>query len=349
MAGILAPAAAFAQGGLLVQGVADAELWASDTLSNFLTRNAGKPGGLARLQLWAAAEPWRRLVLYGQVEVTGGSAKPAMEEYQAVKLEQLGIRYTWTPRFVIDAGKISPIVGEFAPRRFSNRNPLIGVPDAYPTQYPVGVKLSGATKLLDYRAALVSLPVYHPVYVPEPDPIARPALGAGLTPFVGLRVSASATWGPYLSKSLKSYHQRVSAIDVSFSRGYLETFAELGLSSYDVPGRPDPVKGMAYFVEAKYTVRPRLFFAGRLELNVYQFIAQFGTNWVSTTTAFYNGELGAGIRLTASTLLKGSYRVDRWHITRENEAFVRPGGRAFAVQISQAYDVLDWVDRVRIR
>jgi hypothetical protein len=345
----LTPAVTFAQGGLLVQGLADAELWASDTLSNFLTRNAGKLGGFGRLQLWAAAEPWRRLVLYGQVEATGGPAKPAMEEYEAVQLEQLGVRYTWTPWFMIDAGKISPIVGEFAPRRFSNRNPLIGVPDAYPTQYPVGIKLSGATRFVDYRAALISLPVYHPVYVPEPDPIPRPALGAGLTPFVGFRVSASATWGPYLARSLQSYHQRVSAVDVSFSRGYLETFAELGLSSYDVPGRPDPVKGLAYFVEARYTVRPRIFFAGRFERNDYPFIAQFGPDWVSTTTAFNNGEVGAGIRLTPSTLLKSSYRVDRWHITPENKAFVRPGGKALALQLSQAYDVMNWVDRVRIR
>jgi hypothetical protein len=260
----------------------------------------------------------------------------------------------------VDAGKMSQIVGEFAPRRFSDRNPLIGVPDAYPTQYPVGVKLSGATRFVDYRAGIVSIPVSHPVYVPNPDPAPRPALGLGVKPFMGFRVAASATWGPYLNKSFsttqldgqawRSFHQRATAIDVSFSRGYLETYAELGLSSYDVPRHADPVKGMAYFIDAKYTVRPRLFFAGRFERNDYPFIAAFGpTTWAASTTAFNNGEVGVGFRVSSSTLVKTTYRADRWHVTPANQAFIRPGGRAFAVQVSQSYDVLDWVDRVRMR
>ena len=105
---------------------------------------------------------------------------------------------------MVDAGKTSPIVGEFAPRRFSDRNPLIGVPDAYPTQYPVGVKISGATKFVDYRAGIVSIPISHPVYVPSPDAAARPALGLGITPFMGFRVSASTTWGPAMRSPTSS-------------------------------------------------------------------------------------------------------------------------------------------------
>ena len=342
-----------------MQGIADVEFWASDTMSNLLTRNAGRPSGLARLQLWAAAEPWRGVVLYAQGQAATASAKPAMEEFKAAALQQLGIRYSRSSWLGVDAGKIAPIVGEFAPRRFSDRNPLIGVPDAYPTHYPVGLKLSGAMKVVDYRAGIVSLPISHPEYVPNPDAAARPAVGFGVTPFMGFRVAASATWGPYLNRSFSaaqldgrawtSFHQRATAVDVSFSRGYLETYAELGLSEYDVPRRADAVRGMAYFVEAKYTVRPRLFFAGRFERNDYPFIAAFGSTWVSTTTAFNNGEVGAGFRFSASTLVKATYRIDRWHVTPENSAFIRPGGRAFAVQVSQAYDVLDWVDRLRVK
>src|SRR5438552_1735641 len=83
---------ASAQRGLLVQGIADAELWASDTSSNLLTRNAGHPGGLARLHLWAAAEPWRRVVLYGHVEAIGGAARAAMTDERAVEVEQIALR-----------------------------------------------------------------------------------------------------------------------------------------------------------------------------------------------------------------------------------------------------------------
>jgi hypothetical protein len=357
--GGVAPASLRAQGGLLVQGIADAELWSSDTLSNLLTRNAGTPGAVARLQLWAAVEPWRRFVVYAQGEAIAGPARSPTERYGA-SLNQLGIRYTRSPAFVMDAGKMTHVVGVFASRRFSDRNPLIGVPDAYPVQYPVGAKVSGATTHFDYRVAALSLPASHENYVPNPDAAMRPAAGFGVTPFVGFRLGTSATVGPYLNQSFtttqlngqdwKHYHQRIAAVDAAFSRGYLETYAELALSSYDVPRRAEPISGTAYYVEAKYTLQPWLFVAGRFERNDYPFISSFGpTVWVARPTKFNNGELGAGLRLTATTLVKASYRVDRWTVTPENRAFVRPGGNAFALQISQSYDVMDWVDRLRMR
>jgi len=352
-----APAPLAAQGGLLVQGILDGEAWSTDTLSTLLTRNRGRAAALARLQMWAAAEPWRGVVVYAQGEATEGAARTSAVPYGVV-LDQLGVRYTRSSLIVVDVGKMPHIIGAFAPRRFSDRNPLIGGPDAYPVQYPVGVKLAGAARVIDYRVAVLSLPMSHRGYVPEPTASPRPAVGVGITPVVGLRIGGSATWGPYLNDRFTAsqlnnsdwsrYRQRIVAADLSFSRGYLETHAEVAASRYEVPRRPDPIAGTAYFVEAKYTLAPRFFVAGRYERNDYPFITAAGpTNWVARATVFSNGEVGAGYRLTATTLLKASYRTDDWRVTAENYNFVRPGGRALAMQVSQSYDVMDWVDRRR--
>src|SRR5438067_1741786 len=64
-----------AQGAVLLQGVADGEAWSTTSKSNLLTRNAGRPAELARVQLWGAFEPARHWVLYAQGEVEAGNAR----------------------------------------------------------------------------------------------------------------------------------------------------------------------------------------------------------------------------------------------------------------------------------
>src|SRR4051812_34556058 len=179
-----APARAVkAQGAILVQGIAEAEAWKTDSGSILLTRNGGQPSFLGRMHLWGAAGVGRHVVAYaaGTMETGNARTKSGTEWYA----ELAGVRYTQSNAFVIDAGKIQPVIGTFAARRYSTRNPLIGMPDGYPLQYPLGVQASGARGPFDYRAAVVSLPTYHQGYTPAPTPTARPALGAGFTPTVG--------------------------------------------------------------------------------------------------------------------------------------------------------------------
>lgn len=342
---------------VLLQGIADGEFWSTDTMSTLLRRNDGTPGVMGRLQLWGAIEPARGLVFYAYGLGERGAACPTPE----TELEQAGVRYTASRALVIDAGKITSLIGEFSNRRFSTRNPLIGEPDAYPVQYPIGVQLAGVVRAVDYALAVVNLPFYHSGYTPEPSEAWRPVMRVGVTPFIGTRIGMSYTEGPYLrddytaaalqQQDWKRYRQRVGAVDVSASVGYLELNGEAGFSRYEVPSHADPVEGYAYYGEAKYTVTPRFFVAARLERNDYPFIDHFaGPNvWVATRTDFHNEEFGFGYRLTASRLLKASYRTDKWHVNPSNAAFVRPGGRALAVQLSQSFDVMDWLDRARLR
>jgi hypothetical protein len=345
---------AHAQTNVLLQGIADGEFWSTDTMSTFLRRNDGNPGVMGRLQLWGALEPTRGLVFYAYAFGEQGAACATPE----TELEQAGVRYTASRRLVVDAGKITSLVGEFASRRFSTRNPLIGEPDAYPVQYPTGVQVSGVAKIVDYAVAMVDLPFYHAGYTPAPTRAWRPSARLGITPFIGVRLGAAFTQGPYLNdrfsaadlaqKDWDSYQQRITALDLKLSAGFFELYSEAGWSRYDVPQR-GTVDGMAYYVEGKYTFTPRLFVATRLERNDYPFINNFGGFWVANRTDFHNEEYGVGYRVSASTLLKASYRRDTWQVNPSNASFVRPGGKALAVQLSQSFDVMDWVDRARLR
>lgn len=346
-----------AQGGVQLQGIADGEFWATDTSSRPLTRNNGQPGGVGRLTMWSAVEPWSGVFLYAEGYAEGGNARDESGDFEA-ELDQLGLRYVASDAVVVDAGKMPSVVGDFASRRFSTRNPLIGEPDGYPLEYPVGLEVSGVMRGFDYRVAAVSLPVSHEDYVPDPTPTPRPALGVGYTPIVGLRIGASGTWGPYLNDSFtpaqlggfgwQHYDERVGAEDLEYAVGLLDVHAEAAQSSYDVPSRASAITGNTWYADAKYSLTPRVFVAARVESEDYPFIAPSGaTGWVSSTTDFHDTELGAGYRVTASTLLKASYRFDAWHITPANAAFLPPGGHAFAVQLSQSFDVMNWIDRAR--
>jgi hypothetical protein len=344
---LAAPAAAQ---GIQLQGIADLEGWSTDTGSNLLTRNSGDPGALVRLQMWTAVEVVRNLVAFAQAEVEGGSASTEEEKYEP-ELYQLALRYSPSARFVLDVGKSTHPMSTFAARRFSTRNPLIGSPDGYTAQYPLVVQASGSDAIFDYRIAASSLPLSHEDYVPEPGAAWRPVLGVGVTPFIGFRAGVSATWGPYLSdeysaaqlhdRDWKDYRQRIVAFDVQFSKGYLEMRGEHSRSSYDVPGSDAPDTGTDTYLEAKYTFDPRFFAAARVERNNYPFISLAGSAfWVSSRTDFDNAEFGVGYRLSESSLVKGSFRVDKWYRTDANRAFVGPGGHAIAVQFSQAFDLM---------
>ena len=351
----LAPAVrARAQGGgLLLQGIVDAEGWATDARSNLLTRDNGHPAGLARLTAWGAYEPVSKLVLYAEGEVETGNATLGRET--DVYSHQFGIRYSPSQLAVLDIGRTTPVIGTFAPRHYSTRNPLIGEPDGYSIDYPLAIKLSGESRHFDYRAALVSLPTTHDNYTPEPTARLRPALGGGVTPFVGFRLGGSFTMGPYLNKdfsptqlagqSWSDFNQTVFALDAAFSRGYLETHAEAARGTYEVPGRAN-ITGYTYYGEAKYTFTPRFFLAARAERNNYPSIRPTATGFSARLWDFVDGEFGAGFRATQSTLLKASVRGDRWWGLKDNQpGFRGRGGYAIALQLSQAFDVTSWMNR----
>ena len=343
-----------AQGGILLQGVLDAELWKTDSMSSLLARNGGRPGAMGRIGLWAAAEPWRDVVVFSQLSAEAGPGRH--EEGSELYVTQYGTRWSPSDAFILEAGKMTHIVGTFSSRWLSFRNPLVGMPDGYSLVYPLGVKVSGATSMFDWRAAVLSKPLTHEDYTVEPSHAPRPAVGVGITPVTGLRLGASATVGPYLNhelpptllagRSWRSYQQRLVAADLQLSRGYFEAFAEVTRSSYDVPGR-ETLSGITWYAETKYTFTPRLYAAARVERNDYPYIMPFdASSWIADKSDFTDVEAGVGVRLAASTLLKLSVRADHW-VPNPNPFAPQASGRALAMQLSRTFDVLDLATRKR--
>jgi hypothetical protein len=339
-------------GAVMLQGIVDGEFWSTNNSSSLLTRNGGRPAGLVRMQAWGAFQPTGSIVLYAQGEIEGGPAR--RETGTEAYTDQLGLRYVNSPAFTVDVGRFTPIIGTFSSRHFSTRNPLIGEPDGYTTDYPLGMKVSGETQHFDYRAGMVSLPTTHALYEPTPTPRLRPAFGGGYTPFVGLRIGASFTHGPYLNRDYaptalagrawSDYNQTVVAGDAEISRGYFDVHLEGARGSYEVPGVSERLVGWTYYGEVRYTITPRLFVAARVERNDYPFIhAGNGTGWLAKLTDFVDGETGFGYRFTSSSILKATVRGDRWWTRTASD------GKAFAMQWSQAFDVMDWIDRARLR
>jgi hypothetical protein len=346
-----------AQSGVLLQGVADVEGWSTTAHSNLLTRNAGRPAAIGRVQMWGAVEPLRGFMLYAQGEAQRGPTPTGRRGVE--RLDQLGLRYIVSPALTFDAGRFTPIIGNAAVLHLSTRNPLIGEPDTYGPRYPAGVKVSGELHGVDYRLGVVDVPPSHPSYVPTPSARPRPEAGIGYTPFVGFRIGVSGGVGSYLDRDTPAavlggrgwsdYHQRVLGADVRFARGYLETRGEVLRGSYDVPNRGAPIVGYAYYGEAKYTFTPRFFVAARFERNKYPFIREFGSPaWTARLVDFVDGEAGAGYRVARGTIVKASVRADRWWVAEYAPGFRGQGGPAVALQISQSFDVMGWVDRARL-
>lgn len=347
MLALMAPRVARAQERILVQGILDVEGWSTDSASRLLARNDGRTSGLARLCVWTAFEPVSGLVAYLQAEVEGGSA---LEEGTDVGIEQAGLRYTRSRALVVDAGMISPIVGMYANRHLSTRNPLIGDPDGYVVAYPLGVRVSGKTETMDYRIGVVSLPVYNDRYMPVPSAAPRVAAGGGLTPYPGVRVGVSGTIGPWLDdaipaaaldgRSWRAYEQRIVAADAEWSVGYLELRGELAHAWHDVPGHARMLHGLSWYGEGSYAFTPRLFSALRVERNDYPYLKPIGTRWPGRTIRVDNAEVGVGFRVAAGQALKVTYRRDRWGAAAAGGPLF-PDGHAVAVQLSTAFDLLD--------
>jgi hypothetical protein len=190
--------------------------------------------------------------------------------------------------------------------------------------------------------------------------VARPAIGGGVTPFTGFRIGASATAGPYLGSDdavfiaggdWRRYKQHVVAADMQVSREYFEANAELARASYDVPDRAEPAVGLTWYVETKYTFTPRFYAAVRVERNDYPYIAPLVTPfsspiWIASNSDFTDVEVGGGFRVTSSTLLKLSVRADHW-VPNPNPNAPTASGRALAMQLSQTFDVIDLMARMR--
>jgi hypothetical protein len=104
--------------------------------------------------------------------------------------------------------------------------------------------------------------------------------------------------------------------------------------------------GVAGYAEARVTVTPVVFIAARGEFNRYPFIRPVSaTAWTARRTELRAMEAGVGYRFGANTTMKATFSADRWVVTPENAGFIRPGGKAVAVQLSRSFDLVELAAR----
>ncbi|HEY3176054.1 MAG TPA: hypothetical protein VGK94_09900 [Candidatus Polarisedimenticolia bacterium] len=354
---LMVPAAPGAEDKILIEGLADAEVWDTGTRSLNLTRNDGDTATQRRLRLWTGAQftPRFQALLLGRVE--GGDANGYLgAEGTQTKLEQAWVRYSFAGPvpLVLQAGRMVAPIGGYTRRYLSSQNPLIGSPANYDVSYPYGIELAGSAGRADFMAAVVDKPVSRQIYLPEPSSSPRPALAAGVTLMTGFRLGAYATWGPYLAREVEGYlppgtrwrdfRQRVLGFDLQFSRGHFELNGELTKTLFEVPGQNDD-SGVVYYLEPRYAWSPRWFSALRVERNRQASVwLPYMAGWYVTDDRSWDVEAGAGFRIDPHTVLKVSYRVEREDSGPASSPVV---DHALAVQLSCGFDVRSWFERPR--
>ncbi len=225
--------------------------------------------------------------------------------------------------------------------------------------------------------AVLDEPLANEKYVPGSDSAWRPGFGIGVSPTIGLRFGGYFTRGPYLGRDVEAalpsgaewedFAQEIVGVELEFSRGHFELHGDIAYSSYEVPTASEDSRGMAWFVEPKYTWTPRLYTALRIQRNDYPFIRPLpGGSWITANADFVDVEIGAGWRFTRDLLLKMSYRRDHWEAAPDPAAqgplaahpddpddggggsvAMFPDGYAFTVQLSYGFDPVSWFARLR--
>ncbi len=359
---------------VLVEGILDAEVHKFNEYSFAPFSSDGDIFILGQLQLWSAWQisPGFQAYALGEIATVEAEGNRTTDS----EIQQAALRYSSNPGnsgnssafYFIEAGKIVPPIAIASERRLSTQNPLIGQPDLLYAQYPLGIQVAGSLDWLDYRAALVDLPLIDPEYLPsEPGSALRPDVGFGITPLTGLRLGVAHTKGPYLNNNVnadlppgsdwKDYDQRVWGLEFQFSRGYAELNSELVFTRYDVPFQTESTDVMAYFVEFKYTLTPRFYCAFRLERNEYPLVYDGGVSyWFAQKVTVHSVEIGLGYRFSPDTQFKLAYRHDYG-----DEAYgmggygddeygggaygtpdLYPLGHSLALQLSHHFDVVSW-------
>jgi hypothetical protein len=197
----------------------------------------------------------------------------------------------------------------------------VWVPIVWGPVYHTGVMAFGHAGPLELRVALTNAaPSERPLEWDWSGGDAGtlvPAARLGLRPFPGLEVGLNATRGPYLSRVAEStlpagtrrsdFAQTLWGLDVQYARGHLVVFAELFRTEWQVPNVPVGLGAVAGYVEARYTLRPGLYVAGRygrIEHDEVADVAGGRTAWDYPATRV---ELGAGYFLSERLLAKLQY------------------------------------------
>lgn len=216
--------------------------------------------------------------------------------------------------------------------------------------YITGVQFFGSFSGFGYSVGLANGALSNPA---DLNVSKRPMIFGRLhvQPAIGLKIGVSAASGGYLNHQLvksqhsdlqpEKYAQHVAGLDVEYSRGYLVFFGEGVFSRWQSPFISGDLDALAFSVEARYKILPRLFVAaryGRLDFSEIadaQDVDADGKLTEPWEFPVWRLESGAGYYLSRHALLKAVWQINR---TQElNPGSDDPADDLVAVQMTVFY------------
>ena len=209
--------------------------------------------------------------------------------------------------------------------RFSigSQEPEHGVAIASPSAWDTGVQVNAATAVLDATASVTTGTLSYPIWHDDNDR-KRFAGRLAVHPVIGLVIGASASRGPFLTRTAArgavgegrddDFTQTAWGADLEYSRDHYVVRMETILSDWTIPiaGTPAvdmPLRAMAATLEGRYRILPRVYGAVRLDrLAFNEITGTLGrTSWDAPVTRV---EIGGGYSLQRNLLLKLSYQYN---------------------------------------
>jgi hypothetical protein len=147
-----------------------------------------------------------------------------------------------------------------------------GVPLVSAFQWDTGIQAGWKTARIEVAAAVTTGTLSSPL-VSDDNSGKQFAGRVAVTPTVGLIVGASAARGAWLSRSVapdSAPQQRSLGADVEYSRDHWIVRSEMVWTRWDLPAALGPsqttaLDALGTWVEGRYRVTPRIFFAARID------------------------------------------------------------------------------------
>lgn len=254
------------------------------------------------------------------------------------QIYQLGIRYErpgdpargWrSVGLRLDAGQMPMPIGIGMLENRQDLNPVISQHSAYylplprvdpeiprtfliAGSYPLGAQLTLATAKWDARvAAIDASPVRGRNMLGSnlPPRMANWIAGFGVTPHIGLRVGAAFAYGPYakvedvVDPSLGDRTATMAQAEGEWSFGHTRIAGELIRSTLET-ARAENAVAHGGWIEATQTLHPRVFLAGRVDIQEIDYSTITGTR---ATQTYHRYEAIAGYRITPDLTARAGY------------------------------------------
>ncbi|MBI5366395.1 MAG: hypothetical protein HZA54_05125 [Planctomycetes bacterium] len=191
--------------------------------------------------------------------------------------------------------------------------------------YATGAQLFGTVGVFDWRVAVTNAaPGERPdewEWKAGDEQAPAWAVRLGAAPLPGLVVGLNYAWGPYLrdraeaslvaGRDRSDYDQRLAGIDLAYAVGHLEFWAEAYVSTWEVAKVRGDLDVIGYYIEAKYTLTPRLHASARWNQMLFGAIEDAAGRERAWDRDAWRVEVGAGYLLAANLLAKVQYE---WNV-----------------------------------